>query len=166
VVILHNDVDMPFPRAGQEPYQIQQLSSLFRRHPKTTIIWAHCGLGRIVRPVKDQLAILEKALADPESGHVSVDISWDEVAKYVVATPESLQAIADLINRYPDRFVFGTDEVAPSEQAKYLKVYDMYAPLFAKLTPAASDKVRKGNYERLFDEARRRVRAWENAHAR
>jgi hypothetical protein len=166
VVILHNDVDMPFPRAGQEPYQIQQLSSLFRRHPKTTTIWAHCGLGRIVRPVKDQLAILEKALADPESGHVSVDISWDEVAKYVVATPESLQAMADLVNRYPDRFVFGTDEVAPTEQAKYLKVYDMYAPLFARLTPAASDKVRKGNYERLFDEARRRVRAWENAHAR
>ena len=29
----------------------------------------------------------------------------------------------------------------------------MYAPLFAKLTPEASEKVRKGNYERLFDEA-------------
>ena len=55
------------------------------------------------------------------------------------------------INRYPDRFLFGTDEVAPTEQAKYLKVYDMYAPLFAKLTPEASEKVRKGNYERLFD---------------
>jgi Amidohydrolase len=166
VVILHNDVDMPFPKAGQEPYQIQQLSSLFRRHPKTTIIWAHCGLGRIVRPVKDQLAILETALASPESRHVSIDISWDEVAKYVVATPESIAAVADLINRYPDRFVFGTDEVAPIEQAKYLKVYDMYTPLFAKLTPAASEKLRKGNYERLFDEARRRVRAWEKAHAR
>jgi hypothetical protein len=166
VVILHNDVDMPFPRAGQEPYQITQLSSLFQRHPKTTIIWAHCGLGRIVRPVKDQLAILEKALANPDSKHVSIDISWDEVAKYIVATPESLQATADVINRYPDRFVFGTDEVAPTEQAKYLKVYGMYAPLFAKLTPAASEKVRKGNYERLFDEARSRVRAWEKAHGR
>jgi hypothetical protein len=51
--------------------------------------------------------------------------------------------------------------VAPQEQAKYLKVYDLYAPLFAKLTPEASEKVRKGNYERLFDNARRKVRAWE-----
>ena len=59
--------------------------------------------------------------------------------------------------------MFGTDEVAPTEQAKYLKVYDMYAPLFAKLTPETSEKLRKGNYERLFDEARRRVRAWEKA---
>jgi hypothetical protein len=31
----------------------------------------------------------------------------------------------------------------------------------AGLTPDASLKVRKGNYERIFDEGRRRVRAWE-----
>jgi hypothetical protein len=31
----------------------------------------------------------------------------------------------------------------------------------AKLTPEASEKLRVGNYERLFDAAQRRVRAWE-----
>ena len=132
-------------------------------HPRNTIIWAHCGLGRIVRPVKDQLSLLERALNNPELSHIYIDISWDEVAKYVVATPESIQAVADVINRHPDRFLFGSDEVAPTEQSKYLKVYDMYAPLFAKLTPDASQRLRMGNYERLFDEARRRVRAWEAA---
>ena len=35
------------------------------------------------------------------------------------------------------------------------------APLWPQLTPAASRKVRIGNYERLFDAARTRVRAWE-----
>jgi Amidohydrolase len=166
VVILHNDVDLPFPKPGQDPYQAEQLGALLRRHPKTSIIWAHCGLGRIVRPVKDQLGIVERALNDPALAHLSIDISWDEVAKYVVATPETTQGIADLINRHPDRFLFGTDEVAPTEQAKYLNVYDMYAPLFAKLNPEASAKLRKGNYERLFDEARRKVRAWEKANVR
>jgi hypothetical protein len=87
--------------------------------------------------------MMARGFDDPELDHVYIDLSWDEVAKYVVATPESIQAIADLINRHPDRFLFGTDEVAPSEQAKYLKVYDMYAPLFAKLTPEASEKLRK-----------------------
>ena len=166
VVILHNDVDMPFPKPGQDPYQAAQLGALLRRHPKTAVIWAHCGLGRIVRPVKDQLAIVDRALGDPALAHVSIDVSWDEVAKYLVATPETAQAAADLINRHPDRFLFGTDEVAPTEQSKYLKVYDMYAPLLAKLTPEASEKLRKGNYERLFDEARRRVRAWEKTNVR
>ncbi len=70
-----------------------------------------------------------------------------------------------MINRYPDRFLFGTDEVAPKTQAGYMKVYDLYAPLFAKLTPEASEKLRKGNYERLFDAARVKVRSWENANA-
>jgi hypothetical protein len=70
-----------------------------------------------------------------------------------------------VINRHPDRFLFGTDEVAPKDQKGYLAVYDTYAPLFAALTPEASEKLRKGNYERLFDEARRRVRAWEKGNS-
>jgi predicted TIM-barrel fold metal-dependent hydrolase len=163
VAILHNDVDTPFPRPGQDPYHATQLAALLRRHPQTTVIWAHCGLGRVVRPVEDHVGIVARALADPALSHVLFDLSWDEVAKYLVASPETIQAAADLINRHPDRFLFGTDEVAPVDQAAYLKVYGMYAPLFAKLTPEASEKLRKGNYERVFDQARRRVRAWEKA---
>jgi hypothetical protein len=56
--------------------------------------------------------------------------------------------------------------VAPKDQVKYLKVYDMYAPLFAQLTPEASEKLRKLNYERLFDAARSKVRAWEKANVK
>ena len=48
-------------------------------------------------------------------------------------------------------------------QAGYLKVYTQYAPFFAQLTPEAGAKLRMGNYERLFDQARRKVRAWEKA---
>jgi hypothetical protein len=165
VVILHNDVNMPFPKPGQDPYMVKQLGDLFRRHPGTSIIWAHIGLGRIVRPVPEQLRMIENALAQPELSHVHIDISWDETAKYLTGSPEAVDAVAELINRFPDRFLFGTDEVAPTEQAKYLKVYDMYQPLLAKLTPEARKKLLKGNYERLFDAARIKVRAWEKANA-
>ena len=161
VALLHNDADMPFPRPGQEPYQLVQLRDLFLRHPNTTIIWAHIGLGRVVRPVNDQIGIVERALANPRLANIHFDISWDETAKYIVASPETIKAVADLINRYPDRFLFGTDEVAPTDQASYLKVYTLYSPLLAQLTPDASEKLRKKNYERLFDDARRKVRAWE-----
>jgi predicted TIM-barrel fold metal-dependent hydrolase len=166
VAILHSDIDMPFPKPGQDPYLVLQMRDLIKRHPKTKIIWAHIGLGRVVHPVKDQLGIMERALSNPALANLYVDISWDETAKYLMATPETIRLISDLINRHPDRFLFGTDEVAPSDQAKYLKVYDLYAPLFAALTPEASEKVRKGNYERLFDEARLKVRAWEKAHTK
>jgi len=166
VVLMHSDIDMPFPKPGQDPYQVLQLRDLFKKHPKTTIIWAHCGLGRIVHPVKDQVAIVERLLTNPELSHVYIDISWDEVAKYLVATPETIERAAELINNHPDRFLFGTDEVAPTEQAKYLKVYDMYQPLLAKLAPDAKAKLLKGNYERLFDAARIKVRAWEKTNVK
>lgn len=80
------------------------------------------------------------------------------------ASPAALQISAELINRYPDRFLFGSDEVAPESQAKYLKVYNQYDPLWKLLTKDASEEVRLQNYERLFDEARIKVRAWEAAH--
>ena len=164
VVILHNDADVPFPKPDQEPYQLVQLRDLFLRHPQTTIIWAHAGLGRVVRPVAHQIELLERLLANPALPRVHIDLSWTETAKYLVATPETTAATAALMNRYPDRFLFGTDEVAPGDQTHYLTIYDMYEPLLARLTPDASEKFRKGNYARLFDEARRRVRAWERVH--
>ena len=163
VVIVHNDIDMPFPKPDQEPYMLQHMKALFRRHPDTTIIWAHVGLGRVVRPLEEQAALVERACADPSLRHVHMDISWEEVAKYVTATPETIKRVADVIDRYPDRFLFGTDVVAPKSQDAMVAVYDAYAPLWDALTPEASIKVRKGNYERLFDEARRKVRAWEKA---
>ena len=161
VVLIHCDVDVPFAKTGAEPAYAKQIKELFRRHPKTTIIWAHIGVGRIIRPVKEQAAIVEDIINDPQLSHVNFDISWDEVAKYIVATPESMQNAAAIVNRHPDRFLFGTDEVAPADQEKYLRVYNQYGPFWKLLTPEASAKVRKGNYERIFDEARRKVRNWE-----
>jgi predicted TIM-barrel fold metal-dependent hydrolase len=163
IVLIHNDVDVPFSKEGAEPVYLAQMKSFLKRHPNVPIIWAHCGVGRVVRPVKQHTAMLESILSDPEMRNVYFDISWDEVAKYIVASPESLRITADLINRHPDRFLFGTDEVAPPNQEKYLRVYYQYEPLWNALSPQASEAVRKGNYERLFDQARRRVRAWEAA---
>jgi predicted TIM-barrel fold metal-dependent hydrolase len=173
VVILHNDIDVPFARQDAEPVYLAQMKALLRRHSKTTIIWAHVGLGRIVHPVQisaeaaernpAQVEIVEAILIDPTLAHVYFDISWDEVAKYAVATPESIARVAAMLNRHSDRVLFGTDTVAPAGPAPYFAVFDMWTPVWRQLTPTASLKVRKGNYERIFDEGRRRVRAWEAA---
>ena len=165
LVILHNDIDMPFPKGGQDNWDLEQFSALLKRHPNTSIIWAHCGMGRIVRPLTDQVGMLEKALVNPAVNHVNIDLSWTEVAKYICSSPETIERTAALINKFPDRFLMGTDEVAPADQKSYLKIMDMYEPLLAKLTPEAKQKLLKGNYERLFDAAKVKVRAWEKAHA-
>jgi hypothetical protein len=165
VVIFHNDINKPFPKAYTKSY-LAETKDVFRRHPNATLIWAHCGLGRVVQPLKGQLGFMEDMLSDPGLSHVYFDISWDEVAKYIVASDTVVNAVANLINKYPDRFLFGSDEVAPTVQEKYLKVYNMYAPLWKALTLEASEKVRKGNFARLFDAAKIKVRAWEKANAK
>ena len=85
------------------------------------------------------------------------------MAKYAVASPESIERVATMLNKHPDRFLFGTDTVAPAGPQPYFAVFDMWAPIWRLLTPEASFKVRKGNYERIFNEGRRRVRGWEKA---
>jgi len=172
VVLIHNDIDVPFATAGAEPVYLSQMKALLARHPNATIIWAHTGLGRVVQPVgvsagaavrsSNHIGIVEAMLTDPALRHVNFDISWDEVAKYAVATPDTISRMAALLDRFPDRFLFGTDTVAPAGAAPYYRVFDLWQPVWRLLTPETDAKVRKGNYERIFDAARRRVREWEH----
>jgi predicted TIM-barrel fold metal-dependent hydrolase len=176
VVILHNDIDMPFAKADAEPVYLAQTKALFTRHPRTSIIWAHTGLGRIVHPaeVSAQAAersprhvdTLEAMLNDPALAHVNFDISWDEVAKYAVSSPDAISRVVALFDAHPDRFLFGTDTVAPAGPEAYYRVFDMWDPVWRRLAPETSRKIRQGNYERVFDEGRRKVRAWEKANVR
>jgi hypothetical protein len=165
VVLLHNDVDIPLAKEGSEPAYLNDLKDVFKRHPNTTIIWAHMGLGRLVGPPKDYLRQVEAILRDPAYRNVYVDISWDETAKYFVASPEATKSLSDAIQHFPDRFLFGSDSAAPGDQAKYLKVFYQYEPLWKALDAETLNKVRLHNYERIFDEGRRKVRSWESAHA-
>ena len=132
VAIMHNDIDMPFSKPKSEPVYLAQAKDMMRRHPDATIIWAHIGLGRIVHPDRSIasagtatrspafMQVVQGMLTDPTLDHVYFDISWEEVAKYATETPETVQRTADVINRYPDRFLFGTDKVAPKNPEAYL----------------------------------------------
>jgi hypothetical protein len=176
VALIHNDIDMPFAKPDTQPVYLEQMKAVLKRHPNTSMIWAHIGLGRIVHPVEasaeaaerhpGQLNLVEAMLTDPALNHVCFDISWDEVAKYAVASPAAIARVVSVLNRYPDRFLFGTDTVAPASPAAYYAVFDMWTPVWRQLTPEASLKVRKGTYERIFNEGRRRVRDWERANVR
>jgi predicted TIM-barrel fold metal-dependent hydrolase len=164
VVILHNDVDRPFANKSSPPKFLEQMKALVARHPATTIIWAHTGLGRVIQPVQDHVGMVESLIADPAFANLCFDISWDEVAKYAVSSPQAIDATVAMLNRHPERFLFGSDTVAPKDASAYFAVYDMWKPVFDRVDKAALQQVLKGNYERLFDKARKDVRAWERAH--
>lgn len=133
----------------------------FLRHPDTTIIWTHTGLGRGVRLPPDHLSFLEDRIRNPTLGHIHFDISWDEVAKYVVEDDTAVAAWADLINRYPSRFLFSMDAVAPDSRETYLKTYRDYELLWVAVKPETRHMVLIENYEGPFDATNKAVRNWE-----
>ena len=66
-----------------------------------------------MRPLQETAQIIEKICTSPSLSHVMMDISWDETAKYATTSPETIRRTADMINKYPERFMFGSDCVAP-----------------------------------------------------
>jgi predicted TIM-barrel fold metal-dependent hydrolase len=164
LVLLHSDIDVPFAKEGSEPAYLRRTKELFSKHPKTTIIWAHTGVGRIVHPIKNHCANLAEIMNDPAFGHVYLDISWDQTAKYVIDSPEATKIMANLLENFPDRILFGTDAVGPANETAYRVCYERYEPMWRVLSAETSRKVRLDNYEGLFDKSRRNIRNWENTH--
>ena len=159
VAIIHCDIDTV--REGEHPSHFDDLLELLADHPNASVIWAHTGLGRFVGPAEEHVALLDLMLSDPRFNHVTTDLSWDEVAKYVVSDAASTNAWAKLIMKHPTRFLFGTDSVAPSNWDSYAKTYVDYEPLWNLLDAETRNHVEFVNYERLFDTAIPRIRAWE-----
>lgn len=165
ISIIHNDIDNPFPKPGKPNY-VTGFQELIKRHPDAIIIWAHLGLGRIIKPIENMGYIFEEMLADPAYNNLYFDLSWDETAKWLNYNDKSLERTAEIIKKYPDRFLFGTDNVAPDNQEKQLYVYHLYDRLWKAVGPEVTYKVTKGNYIKLFGDARAKVRAWEMANVK
>ena len=159
VAIIHCDIDRV--REGERPVHYDDLLRLLAAHPGASVIWAHTGLGRFVRPAEQHLALLDAMLSDQRYDHVVLDISWDEVARYVVRDDNATSAWAALIERHPTRFLFGTDSVAPLNWDAYARTYIDYQPLWGRLRAPTRAQVQRLNYARVFDAAVPKVRAWE-----
>ena len=149
----------------------------FLRHQDcqgTTIIWAHaCGLGKYSRALPSHLDNIKSLLEDTRLNHVKIDLSWDTVAEQLLFTDqqlkdkakepdnEKLSALADLINKHPTRFLFGSDSLSPNSVDIWQKTSTIYSPLFRKLSDKARQNFRIGNYIENIRNARFKVRLWE-----
>jgi predicted TIM-barrel fold metal-dependent hydrolase len=165
----------------EKPYTAG-MKHLGSQSPETIVCWAHTGLGRFVKPAPDHLETVSEILDACPNWYS--DLSWDIVQQYIVE-PEpgmpSLDEWADFVTKYQDRVLWGSDTVIFTKNkfddegrplpgtempvADYLAVVDILNPLWEKVGPVVTRKVRMENHLRLFDAARQKVREWEAAHA-
>jgi len=107
-VLLHQnlaDEASKSPEDFQDPIYVKEITDLLSRHPDTTVIWAHAGIGRNVR-VRDHLNLLRRLLA--AHPNLYFDLSWFVWENYI---EKDLESWADLIMSYPDRFMIGSDKI-------------------------------------------------------
>ena len=157
---------MIFHGKKPQPQYLEGFKAFLRRHPNVPIIWAHfMGNGRNVQPYPEHWKYLDEMLADPGFSHVSIDISWGPViAPYLIETPEHLKMTADLIRKYPDRFLYGSDQGATADWEVVRKSYEVWNRLWQELGSALTSQISQENYIRIFDASRKNMRAWEKAH--
>lgn len=155
-----------FHDSSPRPQYLDAFKAFLKRHPNVTLIWAHfMGNGRGVQPYPEHWKYLDEMLADPAFKHVYIDMSWGPVvAPYVTDTPEHLKMTADLIRKYPDRFLYGSDQGATTDWNVIKRDYDVWEPLWREIGPTLTRQIAKENYIRIFDQSRRNMRAWEKAH--
>jgi len=107
-VLLHqnlSDETSNRPEDLRDPVYLKEITDLLTRHPETTVIWAHAGISRNLY-IRDFLTLLQRLLvAHP---NLYFDLSW---IVWENCIEKDLKGWADLIVRYPDRFMLGSDKI-------------------------------------------------------
>lgn len=168
--------------APEAPYTTG-MKHLCGESPRTTVYWAHTGLGRFVKPAPGHLQVVADVLDSCPSWYT--DLSWDLVQDYMVNPKPGMPTLDDwagFVTKYQDRILWGSDTViytknkiddkgnaVPGKEmpvAEYRAVADILMPLWNKVGPEVAHKVRFANHVRLFDAAKVKVRKWEAAHGK
>ena len=159
VVILHCDIDAMLSNNKNRPTYLKALKKLFHKNKKTSIIWAHTGLGRYVKQRKKHVKIISSLLSSHPN--LYVDISWDVVAHQFFEKDNSLSSEwKNFFKKYSHKILFGSDIVSPTPE-KYAKIVSLYNRIWSELPEETVKNITYNNYRKLFDRARKKVRLWE-----
>jgi hypothetical protein len=116
---------------------------LMRHNPKAQIIWAHTGFGLSGDRVAAMLAKYPKL--------------WGELSYRSGITEGGGRLTAEwraLFERYPDRFMLGSDTWVPERWASYGEIMAGYRAWLAQLPPKAAAQIAHGNARALFADKR------------
>ena len=112
---------------------------LMRHNPRARIIWAHTGFGLPTARVTEMLA--------------KYPALWGELSYRGGITDGSGKLTAEwraLFERYPDRFLLGSDTWVPERWASYGEIMAGYRAWLAQLSPKIAAQIANGNAKALF----------------
>ena len=129
-VLVHHNITA---QSTESILYLDELQEALAYNRSCKIIWAHIGISRRIE-IKNLTKIADSLLAN--NPNLWVDISWLVYDYYFLDEfpsnyfdGDTLQDWVNLIEKYPDRFMIGTDKVGhwstyPAEVVKYYKLLD------------------------------------------
>lgn len=146
------------------------MDKVLETYPKNKIIWVHmAGISKQLKPhlaAASGVSLLQK-LKVPVTieAHVTmieerlkkypklmIDLSWDILYDELYAVPAEKKLYVNLINKYPDRFLSGSDHVASEEKTEhtYRNEINKTSAIFVDLSDVAFRNIALGqNYFNL-----------------
>ena len=116
---------------------------LMRHNPRAQIIWAHTGFGLATERVSAMLSKYPKLWGELSYRSGIVDGAGK-------LTPEW----RGLFERYPDRFLLGSDTWVPERWAAYGEIMAGYRAWLEQLPPKVAAQIAHGNARSLFADQR------------
>lgn len=113
--------------------------------PETRFIWAHCGISRRVWHKRYDRMLEDQLEAYP---NLSVDLSWVVYEQTVCNEGRPKKPWLDLIERFPDRFMLGSDLCGHFDALG--STMGRYAQLLEALSRPAVEMVASGNAKRIW----------------
>ena len=142
-VLIHHNISSASKR---EPIYLAEMERAVAANPDTVFIWAHAGISRRVEvpTLREELARVLEAYPN-----LNFDLSW-VVYDTIVADAESFAGWIALIERFPDRFMVGSDKVG--HWTTYADEMTKYNVMLRALSPETAEKFARGNIRRLLGE--------------
>jgi hypothetical protein len=142
-VWMHNDIGTTSMR---DPIYLHEISSAVSTHPDTRFVWCHAGQGRnlnITTLRSDVDGMLGK------NKNLWIDISWLVYDTVIAPGGKPKDEWVMLIEKYPDRFMIGSDKTG-SFGAAYGREMGKYKPLLSVLRPATARNLAHDNLARIL----------------
>jgi hypothetical protein len=97
------------------------MEEILRRYPQNRIVWMHMGLSRELTKMdpKAHVGLIGRML--DEHPNLSLDISWRVLQDAYFSKPDIRPHYVALLNRYPTRFLPGTDFLA-----RHIRTFEDY----------------------------------------
>ena len=147
-VLLHSNLTSVRER---EPLYLDELTEALENHPETRFLWAHAGTSADLHRAQGKLANLRETLdlLLAEHENLWIDLSWSVLDPYMLDDAGRPRAAwLALIEKYPDRFVLGSDLVGHFDKlGEKLHAFDV---VLDALPADTAEKLAHGNLRAIL----------------